>query len=76
LFEKDLGGSFTKTDLKELQMILPKVIVDHLELAEKAEIHLKENKVTMDITGNILNVICQQAVFTFRFIMGGVRVIT
>jgi ERCC4-type nuclease len=50
LFEKDLGGSFTKTDLKDHQIIFPKVIVDHLELAEKVEIHLKENKVTIKLS--------------------------
>ena len=61
LFEKDFGISFTRTDLENLQNLLPIVMVDHLELAEKVEIHQENKKITIKITGGIFDGICQQS---------------
>jgi hypothetical protein len=60
LFEGELGFSFTKTDLKQIQNKLPKLLVEDLELAENAEIQIQGNIVTLEITGSILNEICEQ----------------
>ena len=60
LFEKELGFSFTKTGLDQIQNKLPKLLVEGLELAENAEIQIQENTITLEITGSILDEICQQ----------------
>lgn len=60
LFEEALGFSFTKTTLKQIQNKLPKLLVDDLEIAENAEIQIRRNTVTLEITGSILDEICRQ----------------
>ncbi len=60
LFEEELGFSFTKTNLVQLQFSLPKLLVDEMELAENAEIQIQGNKVTVEITGSVLDEICRQ----------------
>ena len=60
LFEEELGFSFTKTDLNQIQNKLPKLLVEDLELAEKAEIQIQDNTVTVEITGSVLDEICRQ----------------
>jgi hypothetical protein len=60
LFERELGFSFTKTDLKQIQNKLPKLLVEDLELAENAEIQIQGNTVTVEIIGSILDEICRQ----------------
>jgi hypothetical protein len=60
LFEEELGFSFTKTDLNQIQNKLPKLLVEDMELAENAEIQIQGNTVTLEITGSILNEICRQ----------------
>jgi hypothetical protein len=63
LFEEELGFPFTKTDLNQIRHKLPKLLVEDLELAENAEIHIQGNTVTMEITGSILDQICRQTDF-------------
>jgi hypothetical protein len=58
IFEEELGFSFTKTGLKQIQNKLPKLLVEDLELAENVEIRIQSNAVTMEITGSIFNEIC------------------
>jgi hypothetical protein len=60
LFERELGFSFTKTNLVQVQFNLPKLLVEDLELAENAEIQIQGNTVTVEITGSILDEICRQ----------------
>jgi hypothetical protein len=60
LFEEELGFSFTKIDLKQIQNKLPELLVEDLELAENAEIQIQGNTVTLEITGSILEEICRQ----------------
>jgi hypothetical protein len=60
LFEEELGFSFTKTDLNQIQNKLPKLLVEGLELAESAEIQIQGNVVTLEITGSILDEISRQ----------------
>jgi hypothetical protein len=60
LFEKELGFSFTETDLNQLKNKLPKLLVGGLELAESAEIQIQGNTVTLEIVGSILDEICRQ----------------
>jgi hypothetical protein len=60
LFEEELGFSFTKTDLNQIQNKLPKLLVEDMELAQNAEIQIQGNTVTLEITGSILDEICRQ----------------
>ena len=60
LFEEELGFSFTKTDLNQLQNKLPKILVEGMELAESVEILTQGNIVTLEITGSILDEICRE----------------
>ena len=46
LFEKTLGTSLTKVDLKHLQQNLPKLFIEDLEIAENLEMETKQDKVT------------------------------
>ena len=41
LFEKTLGTSFTRTDLKYLQRKLPKLLIEDLEIADDLEIEVR-----------------------------------
>lgn len=60
LFEKELGCSFLKTTLVQLQVNIPELLVESLELAEKAEIQIQDSIVTVQITGSVLDEICRQ----------------
>jgi hypothetical protein len=60
LFEKELGFSFTKTNLAQVQFSLPKLLVEDLELAENAEIQIKGNKVMIEISSSVLAEVCRQ----------------
>ncbi len=62
-FERELGFSFTKTDLLQLQFKLPKLIVEDLQLAEEVEIQMQGNTVTVEIIGSLLDEICRQTDF-------------
>ena len=60
LFEHELNHSFIKLNLKELQVKLPKLLVERMELAEKIEIKVQNSTVILDISRSILNKICRQ----------------
>jgi hypothetical protein len=58
-FERELGVSFTKTDLKYLQGKMSRFLVENIGLAENVEIQTQNNTITTQITGNILSEVCQ-----------------
>jgi hypothetical protein len=58
LFEDELAISFTKTDLTYLQMKLPKLLVEQLELAESVEVRIMSNVVTVEAVGPIVTQLC------------------
>jgi hypothetical protein len=60
LFEQELGVSFTKTDLTYLQQNLPKLLIELIEIAETAEMQTQNDKITIELTGNILSAVCQE----------------
>jgi hypothetical protein len=43
LMEKSLGTTFIKTDLKDLEQKLPKIVIEDLEIAENIEIQEENN---------------------------------
>jgi hypothetical protein len=60
LFEKELRKSFTNIDLTNLQEILPKLLIENLEIAETVEIQTQTNNVAIRLTKNLLNTVCQE----------------
>jgi hypothetical protein len=60
LFEQALGVSFIKTDLVYVQQNFPKLLIEDMELVETAEIQTQNDKVTLEITGNIFNEVCRE----------------
>ncbi len=60
LFEDELRSSFTKIDLNQLQVKLPKILVVDLELAENVEMQIQNDTVATEITGSILDEACRQ----------------
>jgi hypothetical protein len=60
LFEHALGVSFTKTDLAYVQQNFPKLLIESVELVETAEIQIQNDKVTLEITGSILDEVCRE----------------
>jgi uncharacterized protein YuzE len=60
LFEKELGTSFTKTDLNYIQNNLPKLLIEDMEIAENVEVKTENNIITVEITNHIFNEICQE----------------
>jgi hypothetical protein len=59
LFEKTLGTSFTKVDLRFLENNLPKLFIEDLELAENTEIQTESGKIKVKMENiayrNIIN---------------------
>ena len=58
LFEKELKASFANLDLEQLQTKLPKLLVEDMELAESAEINVKDNVIAVEIRGSVLDEVC------------------
>lgn len=62
LFEKTLGTSFTKLDLKYLQENLPKLFIEDLEIAEALELEIEHGEVVHSkITNSVYRDIYKQA---------------
>jgi hypothetical protein len=60
LFEKQLGTSFTKNDLKFVQQKFSELIVERMEIAKTASLQIQNGRVTIELTGNVLSEICQE----------------
>ena len=60
LFEKELGTSFLKLDVFQLQFSLPKILIENLEIAKDVKIIIDPNKIIVKIVDNILNDLCQE----------------
>ena len=63
LFERELNVSFAKLNLNQLEVKLPKLLVERMELAEKIEIKVQRNRIILEISRSILDEICQQTDF-------------
>lgn len=60
LFEDELGRSFTTTDLKDLQINLPKLFIEDLEIAEDVEISKEGDVIRARITRSIYQDFCKE----------------
>ena len=61
MFEHNLGISFTKINLSEVQQVLPKLLNEDMGLVEDTQIQIQDiSKVTIELTGSILTQICEK----------------
>jgi len=60
-FEKELRGNLTKIDLEDLCEVLPKIILEDLQLAEEVVMEAEENQVQLTITDSIYKALYYEA---------------
>jgi len=60
LFEKELGVSFTRTDLNYLKGRLTKLLVEDMEITDDAKIETENDSVTVEIKNHVLSEICRE----------------
>jgi hypothetical protein len=60
LFEQGLGLPFTKTDLSFLQLSLPKLLVETLEVAESLEVKVVGSMIIVEVNGTLFASLCEQ----------------
>jgi hypothetical protein len=59
VFEHELGVSFTKMDLSEMQQMITKLI-HNIEFADDAQVRIQDRNITLEVTGSIFNTLCQE----------------
>jgi hypothetical protein len=58
MFERELGLSFRKINLPQMQQMITK-LVHNLKFAEDAHIRIQDKTITLEVTGSIFNTLCQ-----------------
>ena len=61
LFEKILETNFTKVDLQYLQLNLPKLLIEELEIAQNLDITVESNKVNVTIENSAYQSLAKEA---------------
>ena len=59
MFEKELGLSFRKISLPQIQNLIKKLFFD-LKFAEDVQVAIQDRTITLEITGSIFNTLCQE----------------
>jgi len=59
MFEHELGLSFTKINLTQMQKMITRLI-HNLEFAEDAQVQVQDRTITLEVTGSIFNTLCQE----------------
>ena len=59
MFEHELGLSFRKINLPQMQQMITK-LVHNLKFAEDAQVRIQEKNITLEVTGSIFNTLCQE----------------
>jgi hypothetical protein len=59
MFEKELGMSFRKIALPQMQNIIKKLF-RNLKFAEEVQIHIQDKTIILEITGSIFNTLCNE----------------
>ena len=59
MFEHELGLSFRKITLPQMQKAITKLIFN-LKFAENAQIRIKDKIITLEVTGSIFNMLCEE----------------
>lgn len=60
LFEQELETSLIQTNIVQMQKILPKLLVESLEIAERVDIEVNETRVYVKVAGSVFDGICRQ----------------
>jgi hypothetical protein len=61
LFEKTLGTSFTKVDLRYLEQYIPKLLIENLEIAQNVQVKTENSRVIVKIEGSSCQNMCKEA---------------
>ena len=59
-FEQSIETSFLRTDLYYLQLKIPEILVEKLEIAENVEVKQHKNNIVIEVIGNIFQEVCQE----------------
>ena len=59
MFEKELGLSFRKISLPQIQSLIKKLFFN-LKFAEDVQVRIQDRTITLEITGSIFNTLCQE----------------
>ncbi|MGA3059136.1 MAG: hypothetical protein ABSD92_02075 [Candidatus Bathyarchaeia archaeon] len=59
MFEQELGLSFRKIILPQMQTMIAK-LVQNLKFAEDVKVRMQDKTITIEVTGSIFNVLCQE----------------
>ncbi len=59
MFEKELGLSFRKISLPQIQSLIKKLFFN-LKFAEDVQVTIQDRTITLEITGSIFNTLCQE----------------
>ncbi|HYA77710.1 MAG TPA: hypothetical protein VEF91_03245 [Verrucomicrobiae bacterium] len=59
MFEHELGLSFRKINLAQMQIMITK-LVHNLKFAEDAKFRIQDKTITLEVTGSIFNMLCQE----------------
>jgi hypothetical protein len=60
LLEKELGTSFTRTDLNIVQDKLPKLLIEDTEIADNAQVKIENASIIIEITNHVLKQVCRE----------------
>ena len=60
-FEKELRMKITQIDLKDLCEILPKIILENLQLAKEVAMEIEENQINLKVTDSLYKHLYQEA---------------
>ena len=58
MFESELGLSFRKINLPQMQKMISKLI-SNLKFTEDAKVRIQDRTITLEVTGSIFNTLCQ-----------------
>jgi hypothetical protein len=59
VFERELGLSFTKIDLTQMQTMIARLI-QKLEFAKDAQVRVQDRTITLEVTDSVFNTLCQE----------------
>ena len=59
MFEQELGLSFRKINLPQMEKMITKII-HNLKFAEDAQVRIQDKTITLEVTGSIFNTLCQE----------------
>jgi hypothetical protein len=59
MFENELGLSFRKISITQMQVMIKRLFIN-LKFAEDVQVQIQERTITLEVTGNIFNTLCNE----------------